>query len=367
MKALSLFSGIGGLDLAAEAAGFETTAFCEIEPFCQKILRMRWPNVKIHEDVRNVNWGGQYRGTVDIVFGGFPCQDLSVAGKQAGLEGARSGLWFEMLGAVEAIRPRFVVAENVRGAVNLALDTVQDGLETANYEVWTFLLPAVAFGAPHRRERLFIVGIRNDVADAYRKRMEGRGKCGEICGMRAQSSDGATGCSSSVVADAGSVLLPWRFERRNVQETRRTGLAADAKLSGCAPERSETGGQLNPDWVEQMMNFPEGWTDTDCKEPKPWQGWPAPLGARLWMTPNAGACGMTATTTGRPFEKSTHLQAQTYCAEKKFADQYLYEFPRTTKVSKNRVDRLRALGNAVVPAQAYPIFRAIAEIEKGAA
>ena len=346
-------------------------------------------------DVRNVDWGGQYRNTVDIIFGGFPCQDLSVAGKQAGLEGARSGLWFEMLGAIEAIRPRFVVAENVRGAINLALDTVQAGLEAANYEVWPFLLPAAAVGAPHKRERMFVIGIRNDVADTYRKRVEGRGKRGKICGMRAQPSDGAAGCSSSVLADAGSVLLPWRFERRDIQAPRETGFASDAEFSSGAlwptpraakvngenletwkrrkekgdvatpplglavkmwptPTVSDTftdklnssqhkedsmhsvtlaqashhenqsGGQLNPDWVEQLMNFPEGWTDPECKEPQPWQGWPAPLGA----------------------------------------DQCPYEFSRTTKIGKNRASRLRALGNAVVPAQAYPLFKAIAEIER---
>ena len=325
MRALSLFSGIGGLDLAAEAAGIEVIAQCEIEPFCQTILKLRWPNAELWSDVRSVAWG-QYRraNAVQLIFGGSPCQDLSVAGRQAGLEGERSGLWYELLRAVEAIRPRYVLNENVRGAVDLAFDTMRNGLETACYEVRGILLAAASFGAPHRRERMFVLSVRNDVADTYRKRVEGRGQCGKIRGLRAQSSDGATGCSSSVLADTRSVLLPWRFKRRNVQETRGIRLAADAEFPDRASERSETGGQLNPDWVEQMMNFPEGWTDPDCKEPKPWQGWPAPLGA----------------------------------------DQCPYEFSRTTKIGKNRANRLKVLGNAVVPAQAAPFFKAIAEIER---
>ena len=156
LKALSLFSGIGGLDLAAEMAGIETVALCEIEPFPVEVLKKRFPDVPIFGDVRKLK-RGDIDGTIDIIHGGFPCQDLSQAGKQAGLEGARSGLWFEMLRVISEFRPRYVVAENVRGAVNLALDTVQAGMEDEGYKVWAFVLPAAAFGAPHQRERLFVV------------------------------------------------------------------------------------------------------------------------------------------------------------------------------------------------------------------
>ena len=160
----SLFSGIGGIDLAAEWAGFKTVGQCEINPFSRQILALRFKGVRCWEDVRNI--GGETCGTVDIISGGFPCQDLSVAGKQAGLEGERSGLWFEMLRVIAELRPRWVIAENVRGAVNLALDTVKMGLEGEGYKVWPFVIPASAFGAPHRRERLFVVGCREDVANA---------------------------------------------------------------------------------------------------------------------------------------------------------------------------------------------------------
>ena len=180
MKGLSLFSGIGGLDLAAMSVGIEPVAFCEIEPFPVQILKKRFPGVPVLPDVKKVN-GHDYRGTVDVIFGGFPCQDLSVAGRKAGLidrEGnvTRSGLWFEMLRIISEARPSFIVAENVRGAINAALDVVQSGLEGEGYEVRTVLLPASALGAPHQRERIFIFGVRQDVANAYAQGLQGGGQ-----------------------------------------------------------------------------------------------------------------------------------------------------------------------------------------------
>lgn len=132
VRALSLFSGIAGLDIAAHAAGIETVAFCEIEPFACRILAKRFPGVPIVNDVREAMPDGSL-GTIDVVHGGFPCQDLSVAGKQKGLSGERSGLWFEMLRVVSELRPAYVLAENVRGACNLALPTVVTGLEGEGY------------------------------------------------------------------------------------------------------------------------------------------------------------------------------------------------------------------------------------------
>lgn len=177
MRGLSLFSGIGGLDLAAMAAGIDPIAMCEIEPFPVEVLKKRFLGVPILPDVRKVN-GHDYKGAVDVVFGGFPCQDLSQAGKRAGLiddEGniTRSGLWYEMLRIISESRPRYVVAENVRGAVNAALDQVKEGLEGEDYKVWPVLIPASAVGAPHQRERLFILGIRGDIADMCTERISG--------------------------------------------------------------------------------------------------------------------------------------------------------------------------------------------------
>lgn len=162
MRMLELFAGIGCASRASHTTGaIETVAMVEIEPFSQEVLKKRFPGVKIYDDVRTVTRETLERDRllpIDIISGGFPCQDLSVAGKQKGLEGERSGLWFEMFRIVREVRPTWVVAENVRGAVNLALDTVTDCLRSENYEVRSIILPACAVGAPHQRERLFVVG-----------------------------------------------------------------------------------------------------------------------------------------------------------------------------------------------------------------
>lgn len=168
MKGVSLFSGVGGLDVAAEAAGIKPVVFCEIEPFCIDVLKKRWPDVPVVSDIRTMS-GYDYEG-IDVVWGGFPCQDLSVAGKKQGLQGERSGLWYEMLRFIKESRPNFVIAENVRGACNLALPTVQSGLEGEGYEVRSFVVSASAFGAPHKRERLFVLGIKEVIATTYCKR-----------------------------------------------------------------------------------------------------------------------------------------------------------------------------------------------------
>lgn len=412
MKALSLFSGVGGLDLAAEAAGIKVAAMCEIEPFCRTILNMRWPTVPVIEDVTTIR-GEDYAGAVELVFGGFPCQDLSYAGEGEGLEGERSRLWFDMFRVVRGARPRWVLAENVRGAVTRALDTVRENLESASYTVRALLVPASAFGAPHRRERIFIVGARRDVADGVRDRLQGWGEHEIRYSARPESSDEQfTGCGRGDLWPTPTVN--GNNNRIGLSKSSGNGLATAVRMWPTPRRQSSTGvsnhgegapdlqtvagGQLNPDWVEQLMGFPEGWTNPDVDDPQPWQGWPAPMGARLWMTPQAGACGMTSRTTGRPLEKSTHLQAQVYCAETRMwgtpsasdcqgshgggqgkslrtdisdvkhrlvSDQYPYEFPRTVKGGGQwRGARIKALGNAVVPQQAYPFFRAIVEMDR---
>ena len=342
LRALSLFSGIGGLDLAAEMAGIEASAFCEIEPFPVEVLTKRFPGVPIFDDVRKLK-RGDIDGSIDVIHGGFPCQDLSAAGKQRGLSGERSGLWFEMLRVIHEFRPRYVLAENVRGAVNLALDTVYSNLVNEGYKVYPYVISASAVGAPHQRERLFVVGVREDVADAYRERyIHGESQLNTTEAREYAQRNIAA--SDTPMANPGCELRQGGSEQREMGRETSEGVASDTQFSSgtlwptprqfmykdSTTDRNKgnigekVGGQLNPAWVEQLMNFPEGWTDLEVDEPKPWQGWPALLGQ----------------------------------------EQYPYEFPRTTTGCKDRAKRLKALGNAVVPAQAYPFFRAIAEIER---
>lgn len=160
----SLFSGIGGFDLAAEWMGWRNMFHCEIDPFCQKVLNYHFPNAKSYTDIKSTDftqWGGQ----IDILSGGFPCQPFSVAGARRGTEDDRY-LWDEMLRAIREITPRWVVGENVRGLISwndgMVFDTVCSDLEAEGYEVVPFLLPACGVNAPHRRERVWFVAYSSD-------------------------------------------------------------------------------------------------------------------------------------------------------------------------------------------------------------
>lgn len=154
----SLFAGIGGLDLGLERAGMTCRWQVEINPFCQRVLAKHWPNVQRYEDVRDC--GRHNLAPVDLICGGFPCQPHSVAGQRRGAEDDRN-LWPEFLRVVKELRPSWVLAENVPGIVSLYLDTVLADLEREGYTCWALDLPACAFGAYHKRARIFVVAYAN--------------------------------------------------------------------------------------------------------------------------------------------------------------------------------------------------------------
>ena len=155
LKILDLFSGIGGFSLGLEATGgFETAAFCEIDPYCRSVLKKHWPDVPIFEDIRKLK--GTDIGTVDIITGGYPCQPFSVAGKQKGVEDKRH-LWPEYFRIIKELRPSFIVGENVGGHIKLGLDSVIEDLESEGYAARTFSISASSVGANHQRERIWIV------------------------------------------------------------------------------------------------------------------------------------------------------------------------------------------------------------------
>jgi DNA (cytosine-5)-methyltransferase 1 len=167
----SLFSGIGGFDLAAEWCGWENVFHCEWNTFGQKVLKHHFPNSISYNDITKTDFT-IHRGTIDIISGGFPCQPYSSAGKRLGKEDERH-LWPEMLRAIREIQPSWVVGENVRGLTNwnggLVFDEVQSELETEGYEVLPFLLPAAAINAPHRRDRIWFIAYSNSFRQSGEK------------------------------------------------------------------------------------------------------------------------------------------------------------------------------------------------------
>jgi DNA (cytosine-5)-methyltransferase 1 len=168
MNVLDLFSGIGGFSLGLKRAGMRTVGFCEIDPYCQQVLRKHWPDVPVWGDVRELTAAAfkQFPSDcgVDVICGGFPCQDISVAGKGAGIGGERSGLWSEYARIIGEVRPRYVIVENVAALLGRGLERVLGDLAALGFDAEWHCIPASAVGAPHRRDRVWIV------ADTARER-----------------------------------------------------------------------------------------------------------------------------------------------------------------------------------------------------
>lgn len=164
LKVLDLFSGIGGFSLGLErTGGFETVAFCEIEEFPRRVLAKNWPEVPCYHDVRELTAVALQRDgiAVDVICGGFPCQDISTAGLGAGMDGARSGLWSEIARLVGELGPKYVLVENVAALLSRGLDRVLGDLATLGYDAEWHCIPAAGVGAPHRRDRIWIVAHPN--------------------------------------------------------------------------------------------------------------------------------------------------------------------------------------------------------------
>lgn len=163
MNVLSLFSGIGGLELGLERSGMTVVGQVEKDPYCLQVLAKHWPEVPRHDDVRTAVdwWQSEPRPDVHVICGGFPCQDISHAGFRVGIAGKRSGLWAHMAYTIRALRPRYVVMENVSAILVRGLDVVAADLAEIGYDLVWDCIPAAAVGAPHRRDRWFGIAYPN--------------------------------------------------------------------------------------------------------------------------------------------------------------------------------------------------------------
>lgn len=159
----SLFAGIGGMDLGLERAGMTCKWQVEIDPYCRRVLAKHWPDVPKHDDVRTFPDGDLDRWRVDLIAGGFPCQDISLAGSGTGLDGDRSGLWYEFARIVRDLRPAYVLVENVAALRFRGLDAVLSTLATLGYDAKWDCVPACSMGAPHSRDRMFLIAHSHQV------------------------------------------------------------------------------------------------------------------------------------------------------------------------------------------------------------
>ena len=209
LKHGSLFSGIGGFDLAAEWCGWKNVFHCEWNEFGQKVLKHYWPEAESYGDITKTDFT-KWCGSVDVISGGFPCQPYSSAGKRLGKEDERH-LWPEMLRAIREAAPSFVVGENVRGLTNwnggLVFDEVQTDLENLGYQVAAFLIPAAAVDAPHGRDRIWFVAHRNDngsTTTQNRQSVEQGNDRNKKRQNKASKSEGRSNENASITTDTDS-------------------------------------------------------------------------------------------------------------------------------------------------------------------
>lgn len=318
---LSLFSGIGGLDLAAEWAGFTTIGQCEFADYPYQVLCKHWPDVPKWRDIRTLTgvdfFAKTGRRTVDVLSGGFPCQPFSSAGKRGGTADDRY-LWPEMLRVIQELRPSWVVGENVAGFVNMALDTALSDLENEGYETRAVILPACGVGALHQRYRVFIVAHH-----------EGKGE-------RRLS------------------VQPWRPQQADA-DTFRGG--EDGELDAMAYTDSVS---CISRWAEPKgrPRRIDAWRDGQNVCDALCGGRAGDDRGRKQTQPSDGC--------GRPAQPGLGGVAN---GLSRWLDGYWDVEPDVPHVAtgiKDRAPRLKGLGNAVVPQQAYPIFKAIVEIEQQA-
>ena len=400
MKIVDLFSGIGGFSYAAEklVGGFETIAFVEREPYCQKVLRKHWHDVPIFNDIRSFD-GKEFRDA-DIVVGGFPCQPWSVAGKQEGhLDEQDRDLWHEMVRVIKDVQPKWIIGENVRGFVNMPMGLKRSlfDLESIGYRAVPFIIPACATDAKHRRERCWIVGhsehdgsftpkVRGSYTPNAERTSEGSQQTFQFEGASGR------GDNEDVADSESNGLLP---RNGGLCGGEPVGLHSNEKGNG-NKVRSETVG------CSRLQGETDDVANTDSDTERRTHGKDVRIGERgredidsskrneVWGDTSDSSCnGRTEEKGDVPYANSKGLQGfgkhgelERKSSEDEFAKKSIQggdgrDFrrepvtwepePNVGRVAHgvpNRIHRLRCLGNSIVPQVAARLFWAIKEAEK---
>ena len=324
-KHLDLFSGIGGFSLGLEATGaFETVAFCDYDQYCQKVLRKHWPWVTIYDDVKELNserLSANGHTEVDIITGGYPCQPFSIAGRQKGEQDPRH-VWPEMFRLVKELRPTWVIGENVSGHIKLGLDTVLENLESEGYATRAFSISASSIGSNHQRERVWIIANTNELGwDNWIYNREER----QVSNDKERNIEESESerdrridrirQTSEAMEDTRRTQWPWSFFQNQDEDETRERYANQFERSGSAPESDVADTEVSDTDSEGLARR---WSECELREGQEegqigWSQW--------WQSePNVG---------------------------------------RVANGVPKRVDRLKSLGNSLVPMIPYYIGMSI--------
>ena len=391
MTHASLFSGIGGFDLAAEWAGWQNLFHCEWNPFGQKVLKHHFPNSISYNDITKTDFT-IHRGQVDILTGGFPCQPYSSAGKRLGKEDERH-LWPEMLRTIREVQPRWVVGENVRGLTNwnggMVFDEVQSDLENQGYEVTPYLLPAAAVNAPHRRDRIWFVAYstcirrREDVRISNRESNEFN-KISEESNAPNTDGNGFNQCNGKHEINSSEGR---EYALGDINESNVDGNVADTYTTRCENRSKQHRWQQTQNGERKYctcgycIGINKDVTNTKCKrlerQHRQWEGCTEHRIDKGIFIGTEDKLNVTNTTSTR--RREDNRQRESGFFNKKSKTNEWQNFPTQSPIcggddglpreldgitfSKWRQESIKAYGNAIVPQVAFQIFKAINQYE----
>lgn len=354
MNHLDLFSGIGGFSLGLEKAGFTTKAFCEMDPFCKLVLNKHWKDVIVYDNIKQLHGTqiAQDIGPVDIITGGFPCQPYSVAGKQKGTSDDRY-LWPDMFRIIREVQPTFVIAENVKGLINIqdgmVFETVCSDLESEGFEVQAFVIPAAGVGAPHKRDRVWIVGYSEHN--------------GSLASKISRSTDSTSHDYEKRKAEASKLEGASQSRDSKIMENSRRSLRQGSELGGTNENeiRKENANQHQRSSSASQFNVADSnprLSNGSVEEIQTGRNSIDPSGENVSYSDYEGLQG----------HRNQHGLSEDK-REKQISWPRGWEFePSVGRVAHGvpgRTHRLKALGNAIVPKIAEEIGKAIVAVYHG--
>ena len=347
MKHASLFTGIGGFDLAAERVGFENIFQVEIDKFCQKVLEKNFPKVKRFLDIKDFN-GKEYRERIDILSGGFPCQPFSQAGQRKGNQDERA-LFPEMLRIIGEVKPKWIVAENVSGILSIHdgeyFEEICTSLESEGYKVQSFIIPASAVNAPHRRDRLWIIAYSDSIRrnnEQKEKRQTIQNKIGQLQ-IEEQKGKFEQRRIKQYDPDVSYSNGEWELQQKRIDKNEREWIVNNDRLN---PDNNQLNGNDAGFCTSKISQFKETeiqGCDSSHSECERLQG------------------------SSRIKEKKLCGQREVRRINRSWDESWIEVATRLCRMDariSGRVDRLKSLGNSIVPQIAEIIFETIKEVEE---